>query len=106
MSNLLAYLIVPYAAYELTVRYVHGADYRNYRLFIHNGFLLSAYAVFYAFYLTHEFLSFKYNASGRQLGKVLWSNRSDSLVWVSWISFATSFTLFLIACLQTWPQSR
>lgn len=105
-TNLLSYLVGPYVAYLLTLKYVPGADYRTYRLFTHNIFILLAYGVFYCFFLTHEFLSFKYKAKGTELNKIVRKNWTDPFVRISWMCFLMSFVLFLIGCLQVlshWP---
>jgi hypothetical protein len=106
VTNLVAYLLAPYLAYELTVRWVPAADYRTYRVFAHNAFFVAAYIVLYVSYLAHEFLSFKYNARGRTLDRLLLKKWNDPFVRILWMSLTTLFALFLIGCLQVWSRSR
>ena len=106
MTNLVAYLLAPYLAYRLTVRWVPGTDYRTYGVVAHNAFFVAAYVVLYVSYLAHEFLSFKYNARGRTLDRLLLKKWSDPFVRILWMSLTTLLALFLIGCLQVWSRSR
>ncbi len=96
--SLLEYTLGPYAFLALTVRYVPGADKRVYRLFVHDPFVLAGWGCFYFFYLTHEFLAFKYNAKGKGLDTIVWKNWNDPFVKISWACLLVSLIVFLIGC--------
>ena len=72
ITYLLAYLSGPYLLYWLTVRYVpiREADRQNFRMFVHNPFFLSAYAIFFISATTKRFMDFKY-----PLKNLSWNDR-------------------------------
>jgi hypothetical protein len=85
-------------ALALTARYVSGADKRSFYLLVHDPIILASYGCFYFFWLTQEFLEFKFNARGRDLGVIVWKNWNDPFVKIFWASLIVSLITFLIGC--------
>ncbi len=108
-TNLLTYLLVPYAWYLLTLRYAPASDKQALRLFVHNPLVLLAYAVFYVTLITDWFLHFRYGLKGLRPDKrfgVLTRNWTDPLVKVYWLSLASSLVLLLFGAFYFRHQMR
>lgn len=101
VTNLLAFLLWFYVWFFLTIRYVSGTelDRQRFRLFLHNPFLLIAFAALYICLLVRGFLSSKYKVRGRALDKSIRENWSDPFVKAYWVSGACMLLLFLIGSL-------
>jgi hypothetical protein len=109
MTTLVAYWLAPYLSFVLTMRFVPGTDKESVRRFVHDPFILLAYAVFYSVVIADSFLEFTYNLKGLRpderfrLVKHRWK---DPLVKIYWTTLLISMFLSLLAFLHFRHQLR
>jgi hypothetical protein len=99
VTNFLSYLLAPYISFYLTMRYAPDADKQSIRLFVHDPFVLLAYAVLYVCAVTDSYLAFSYDRKGLRLDerfRLIKRNWQDPLVKIFWISLLGSMLLLLI----------
>jgi hypothetical protein len=98
VTNFLSFVLGFIALYYLTLRYAAPGDRERIRLFVHNPFVLAAYAALYVAILSREFASSKYKVKGKALDKVMRENWSEPSVKVSMYALASMLLLFLVGC--------
>lgn len=99
LTNFVSYLLAAYISFYLTFKYAPEADKPSIRLFIHNPFVLLAYAVLYVGVITDSYLAFSYDWKGLRLDerfRLIKRNWQDPFVKIFWISLLSSMLLLLI----------
>jgi hypothetical protein len=99
VTNFLGFLLGFVVLVDLQLRFVAPGDKEKVQVFLHNPFILTAYAALYVAILTREFLSSKYQVKGRTLDKFMRENWNEPFVKVSTIALASMFLLFVVGAL-------
>lgn len=109
VTNLLTYLLAPYICYVLTLKFTPASYQAAIRLFVHNPFILLAYAVFYVSLTSDGFLHSRYNlkdlGSDDRVG-LLRRHWADFMVKVYCLSLACSLLLLLLGAFYFRHQIR
>jgi len=103
ITNLLAYLLVPYLLLLSLNAYSSGLGNRLLPMLSHNPFLLSSYTVFYVCVVTGQYLESIYRLSGRQVDdkfSVMRQSWKDPFVKIFWLSGGISLGALFIGGLQ------
>ena len=96
VTNFLSFLLGFIALYYLTLRYAAAGDTEKIHRFVHNPFILAAYASLYLAILSREFVSSKYKVKGKALDRFMRQNWSEPFVRVSMFALASMLVLFLV----------
>jgi hypothetical protein len=107
VTNLFSYLLGPFIGYLVMKRYAPIADQKALREFVHNPWILSSYAVFYAVAALGKYLRFKYPLSSRDASRriqVFREHSKDIFIRTYWATLIISLMLFLIGAFQLWSH--
>jgi hypothetical protein len=107
VTNVFTYLLGPFIGYLVMERYTSTAEQKGLHDFVHNPWILSGYAVFYAVVVLDPYLRSKHSVSSESAStrfRVSRENSKDIFVRTYWAALILSLLLFMIGCIELWSR--